>query len=290
MANETTTSSAPHLMRAEDVKKYVSLYNRPKKIARRFCWETKGTLAVASKFPSVEEITVPAGTKTEGANFTRVQLTTVETTATPGFVGMELVLTDEAVAASGAQGIMIKETTVQAAIEAMDQRMDRDIFAASTSATEFHSDVATDLDEEILYAAFAEFSALEPEAPRGVLCALAHASAARIRKLLNLSTATVRVGDDAGKGRIENAYIGLIGGVECWESGNVADESTGKSNVVTAIGEEASGLGLVVAQEVDVEINRGREGALNKTHSLVFSAVYAALVTRQDRILELRST
>lgn len=291
MANETTATTLTELQKAELITKYIQHLNRAPLLGRLLAWEVPGVVGVQTNFPTWVSFSVSSSAKTEGTgDFGRVAMDTAETSATPGYYGMEVVLTDEAEKGAAAEGFFLPEALIQEALREMENKLDQDALAVSTSATNISGAVTDALTGDRLMTAINTFKALDNTGECHVV--LGSTAAAAFRKELWSSSASSLYHSDAFGKPLTGASIAYYGGAHIWESSNVADADSGSnnSNVITCRGPFVSGIGLVMAEEIGVAISRDREGELNKTQSIVFSMSYGTAMTRADKIVEFLTT
>lgn len=291
MANETTTSTLAQIQKAELINKYIQTLNRATPLGRMLAWEAKGVMSVAYRFPTWSSFSVSGSAKTQGTgDFGRVAMTTAETSATPAYYGMEVVLTDEALLGAQAEGFQAVLAIVEEAVREMENKLDQDCLAVSTSATSISGAVTDACTGDRLLSALQTFKELNNTGAAHVV--LGNTAAGDLKKELYLSTATALGQSDVFSQPLTGAYLGTWGGAHIWESSNVAnaDSGTNNSNLITCMGPFVSGIGLVMGQEIQVAVSRDRQGELNKTQSLVFSMGHAAAMTRADKITEFLTT
>lgn len=287
MANETTSTSAIELIPAEYIPTYVMHLQRPLTVGKMLAWRVAGTVGVPYKFPTLEAVAVPAGTKTEVADFTRSAMTFAETSITPAFIGEELALTDEAVKGAAASRIGLSQVIIEDRVAALENRIDQDLLAVSKSATNTVGAVTDVMTETKLLAGLHLYRTLEPNGTTMVV--LGHLAAADLKSSFFTSGATAINQQSFAKGALSGSYLGSLYGAEIWQSGNVAAETTGKSNFITGMGAPGSGIGFVVDEDIGAEYNRGAEGARSALSFVVLRACYGVGITRADKIVEVLS-
>jgi hypothetical protein len=287
MADFDTTAAAV-IIPTEKLGEAIDGYGYPARTGLVVCAsvETKGSIAV--RMPRWGVITPTAGTKTEGANFSEVVPAMAEESLTPGIVGFEIPVTDETVEGviSGVPGQLLSE-----AIEAMATRMDADIHAAANSATNVQGAVTDVWNRAKVTAAAAAYRALNINLP-GAQHALVVGSAGQTQleydEIVNAATksagmfATVQA--TAG-------YLGQYGQFQLFSAGTqIATEGGGNSNYMTPIGDGKSGIAIGVTKRIQIEGNRGSEGARAAMQFFVVSAWYGAAMRNRTRLLQILST
>lgn len=271
---------------ADKIGLFIQGYDRPDRLGYSLAWREQSAHGVSFRFPRYGDIAVPAGNKTEAAEADRVTLSTAENSATPAFVAFEMAITDEAKDATVAG---LPAGLIAEAVDALEDRRDSDILAASTSATSIAGADTDTLSEEKVFAAVAVWKLLENKpGPQGTALVLSHSAASHIRKDVQLTTASSKMGTDFGS-NVHGSYMGVVAGLPTYETGNVSTTGAGQSNFITKIGDRHSGLGLVEAEGVTIESNRGAEGARQKESYYVFSAAYGTGLTHANKITEVLS-
>jgi hypothetical protein len=281
------TTDVTELIPTEKIGLYIQAANLPPNVALAIAWAEPGQGSIAVRFPRWDSISVPAGTKTEGSDFTQVVQTTAESSITPGIVGFEEVFTDE-VLVQTVKGPAIAAGAIDNGLRFLAQRLEVDLLASSTSATNATGATTDVFGKDKYAAALAAWRALEvPQIGLGTAMVLDHGPMADLEVDMLLSVAPSS-GMFAGLMSAENGYKGRApGGVELFESGNVAAEAPGMSNFITKIGNQASGLGIVF-QEMPrvVGPNVGVLGARSAQTFYVLRAWYGCGLTNPGRLLE----
>lgn len=288
MADETTTTSAEELVPVEDIDTYIANFNYVVPSGLAVAWARPSIGSIPVRFPRWNEISVPSGTKNEAEDFTRVEVTTTEASATPGLVGFEVVLTDELLA--GAQG-GVPESLLQQGVRAILGRMNSDVLGVSTGATNATGSTSDALGREKFSAAAAAYRALEidPGATGLHAAILAHGPMGELDKDEVLTSAAI-----AGKSMMDvmsatSGYKGRYGGFELFEDGAVANEAPGKSNIMTPIGAQVSGLGLAMTEMPRVARARAELGNRAAADFYVLRAWYGASLAYPQNLLEVLS-
>lgn len=286
-STQIDTTSVTELIPTEEIGAWLDGYGYPLGVGLLVAAIIPGTGSIPMRSPRWDQLSVPAGTKSEGDDFTQVEMTTSEESATPGIVGFETSLTDEVVAGR----VGIREAHLIEAVTSLSNRMDADILAASTSATNTVGTTGGIFTRQYFSAAAAAYRALE--IPGGEMfdhAFVLHHDAVRDLDDDEVVTAAAKAASD--NFRILGAaagYLGAYGGFQLFESGNVAAEAPGWSNFATPIGAGRSGLMVVVTQSPTVEMNRGRDGARAASTFHVFRAWYGAGMRNRTRLLEVLS-
>lgn len=287
MADETTTTSYEEVVPTEYIPAWIKGFPYAAGVGRTVAWTVPHQGTIAYRFPRHESFAVPAGTKTQGASFTRVAATTTESSITPGIVGAELAITDELMAGSVVRGV--KESMLANAANALANRIDTDILAAAASATTTVG-VATDsFTKDKFDAAVGAYWALNLNTAGMHSCVLSGATAARdLLSDLGSSAATLApmgvsiFGPNTG-------YKGEFMGFQLFVSNNVVADGGGRMNFMTPMGPMESGLGFVLCEDISARANRGAEGERDAEVTVVIRAWFGSGIADPLRILGVRS-
>lgn len=295
MANETTLSLLTETVPTEDINTFVQSYEYALPVGQIVAWARPSPLgSVAVRFPRWNQVNaatgVPAGTKTEGASFTRVTVDQTESSITPGLVGLEMALTDEVQRAAGIEGGVMAGVIIEA-LNAMSDRIDTDVLSSSTSATNTAGATGDNFTVSKFNAATAAYRALNiPAGPMGTAF-IAHSDAIRdLTESWGTSSAPFQTNHALGAAFGPTpGYHGQYLGFQVFESSNVPAEAPGWSNGMTPIGAGASGLGIAMTEAPSVRSNRGSVGELDAEDMFVLRAWYGAGLTNPSRYLEVLS-
>lgn len=283
-STQIDTTSVTELVPTEEIGTWLDGYNYPARVGILVAASIPGIGSIPMRSPRWDQLTPTAGTKAEGDDASQVEMTTAEESATPGIVIFETALTDEVVA--GRRGI--REAHLIEAMASLGNRIDSDILAVSTSSVNTMGSTAQVFNRQFFSAFASAYRALDiPEGAMMDHAAVLHHDAVRDLDEDEVLTAAARavapqfqvLGAAAG-------YKGAYGGLQLFESGNVAAESSGWSNFATPIGAGRSGLMFVVSRPPQVEENRGRDGARAQSTYYVFSAWYGAGMRNRLRLQE----
>lgn len=283
----STTTDLEEIIPTEMIDTYVQAVHLPVRVGLAIAWSRPGKGSIPVRFPRWNAISVPAGTKSEGSDFNAVAPTTTESSITPGIVGFEVELTDE-VMVENVGGV--PASLIDSCLEQLANRLDVDVLASSTSANQTTGTITDTFGRDNFAAALAAWRVLEvPQGGMGDALVLDHGPMADLERDMVLAVGTT-AGMFAGLMNAANGYKGNVAGVEVFESGNVAAESSGMSNFITKIGMRASGLGIVFQELPHVRPpQRATEGERSASTFYVFRAWYGAGLTNPNRLLEVLS-
>ena len=292
MANETVASGVEELIPTEKIGAWVQGYPRAPRT-----FETVGWLqyepelgSVPFRFPRAQAFAVPAGTKTEAAEFTRVAFTTAESSITPGIVGFELAITDES-AKSSVLGRGFSPQIVAETVEALQDRKDSDGLASIASATNTMGAESDSFTLDHLVNALGQWAALNNRSGPMGDCAIIRSSSytALMRDIIATSGPAAAVGA-AGMFGTSSGYKTEYLGCHIFTTSNVPAHGAGYSNCVTGIGNGFCGLGQVIVEDVKAGASeRGSEGQRSAESYTVVRAWYGSGVANPDKVLEVLS-
>ena len=283
-ATQIDTTSVTELVPTERISEWVDGYNYAMRVGLAIVATIPGVGSIAQRSARWDQLVPTASTKAEGDDFTQIEMTTAEESATPGIVGFETSLTDEVVA--GVRGI--RELHLIEAVNSLSDRMDADILAASTGATNTVGSTTRVYNREAFSADAASYRALNIAGGEFMDHAFAgHGDAFRDLDLDEVLTAAQKAGGDGFRVLAATAgYMGPFGGFQMFQSNNIAAEAPGWSNFMTPIGLGRSGLMCVLTEGPKVEENRGRDGARAASTYYVFRAWYGAGMRNRTRLQE----
>lgn len=243
---------------------------------------SRGSIPV--RFPRFNALAVPAGTKTEGDDFTLIETDTEEESITPGLVGFGYRVSDEVVAGAV---VGVPANLLEASLMATLNRIDSDIHAGSTAAT-----LITGTDTDIMTAAnvrSAMHAAIANDLiPDGVQTALVLSEDAWQDFDNDLSNRNASLIQDDAMGLLLGPRAGFKGrfrDMNVFVSKNVATTGSGRSNYITIMGDR-SGLGLVLNERPNARPTRGDSMELAAGFQVVYRAWYGAGMRNRESILE----
>lgn len=281
------TSAAAVIIPTEKLGEAIDGYGYPALCGLVVCASvpTKGSIAV--RMPRWGAITVPAGTKTEASDFTEAVPAMAEESLTPGIVGFEIPVTDETM-----EGVIggVPGGLLQQAIEAMAARMDADIHAAANSATNVQGAVTDVFNRAKITAAAAAYRALNINIP-GARTALVVGGAGQTQlEQDELVSAATRSAGEFSLVNDVSGYLGTYGKLALFSTQQLSTEGGGNSNYMTPIGDGKSGIAIGVTRRINIESNRGTEGARAGMTFFVVNAWYGAAMRNRTRLLQVLST
>ncbi len=245
---------------------------------------TQGSIAV--KMPRWGVITPTAGTKTEGSDFAEVVPAMSEESLTPGIVGFEMPLTDELFAATlnGMPAPLLAE-----AINAMAARMDSDIHAAANSATHVQGAVTDVYNRAKMTAAGAAWRALNVNLPGTRIAHVVGPAGQTQLETDEITSAATRSAGDFAVVADAAGYLGMYGKFALFSTSSIATEGGGNSNYITPMGTDKSGIAIGIERRINVESNRGSEGARAGKTFYVVNAWYGAAMRNRERLVQVLS-
>lgn len=288
MANETTTTTLTEVIPVEYIPEFIEGYNWNVPVAMEVARivEKADQGSVPYRFPRHDQFSMPAGTKTEGTgSFTRVAHQTVENSLTPGIVGAEIVLTDEAQVAARTSGGILASTLEQTLLSLVD-RMDTDILAGITSATNTTGTVSDVFTRDQWDDAVAAYRALSAKSMGNMHAALLAPSAYNdLKRDERSASATSAILASSFFGGAQG-FTGEYDGFMLAYAANAPSESSGFASCMTPIG-PSSGLGIVVVEYPNARLNRGVDGESIASTFGHIRAWYGAGLVNQTSLLEI---
>jgi len=270
MADESTTTTAASTIPTEKITKGMRLYPRLKPAALATAWVEPGQGVVPIDFQRLATASVvPAGTKTEGAAFTRVAQGTAATSVTPAFVGGELAMTDELVMSSDSPGLKLSFLSDRA--RAMYARMTTDLMATITGSSNTYGDTSTTMTRDALMAAIVQYWALNLDADMHAVLLSNAASGHLARDTISTAAVTAEMQNQFGA----SILLGEFQGMAVLRAAEAPAEGVGFSSCITPVGDVNSGLLIGVSESVNIRpTNRGAEGEREAEEYAVVRAMY----------------
>lgn len=288
MAGETTVTSLNDLIHSQQIEELILAANRPASVHQLIAWArdaSKGGAGVY-QFPKWDKVDVPSGVKTEGTgSFTITEQTTSSATATAGFVGIGIELTDEA-AQDSLKGLadMIMLNEARGA-----ERVTKDCLSLFTSCTNTHAvgDAAFDLTQWGL--AKAKFKALNPVGARLAYVG-SNASIRDLEASMRATGASFMANPLIVDGKLINnpgqGYRGMFEGIEIYETSLCPDHDADIISTAFLVAGDQGAIGLAVWVPWRHEVQRN---SANATDELYSAARYGVCLTNQSNILEVQS-
>lgn len=272
MANETTTTTAAANVPSEIFAEGMRMYPRLRPAGIAVSWQQPGKGNVPISFTRLNTAAViPAGTKTEGASFTRVASATAATQVTPAFVGSELALTDELMMAAN-DGSLLESAILQDRIRALYVRIETDLLATITGSSNTYGSTTTNLTRENAMEAIAAYWALNLEEAEMHAFLLSNAAAAQFgTDSISTTATTAEMRNQFGT----NVLLGEFQGFMMFRAAAAPAEGAGYSSLITPVGNVKSGLLLGVSEAVTARPpTRGSEGERDAEGHQVVRAMY----------------
>lgn len=281
----TGLSAADDVVPTEQLTNFIQGFEYAIPVGVAISWKRQGTGSMAVRFPRWGSVTVPAGTKAETDTFSDANISSSEESITPGLVGFRFPLSDELqVMALGG----IPASALREAMSALINRMDVDVLASSTSATNTAGAVTDDYTLSRFRSDLAAYWALKiPPSGSGTVLTLHLNGAIDLVNSLGSTAAvfakqsgdTLQIGPSAG-------FLGNLYGCAVYASPNVPVEGAGHSGMLTPIGDE-SFYGLVLQEMPGVVATRADEAENRASTFYHFRAWYGAGMTNRNRGLEI---
>lgn len=284
-----SASDVEELVPTEKIDRFIARAEFAPTTAQAIVWLKAGKGSIAHKFPRFNAFSVPAGTKTEGADFTLIETDTTEESITPGFIGFGFRISDEAeggVKADGRAGLA--PDLIIEAINALNDRIDSDALAGSTSATNITGADTDYMTYENFLSAVTAWKALKVRSSTGLYAfGLSDDAAGDLLQDLGLGAAAILSNPQyLALFGPESGYMGSLHGFQLFNSPNISTTGSGRSNFITPMGPRNSGLGMVQNEPPNIRVTRGDTMELAAGTQYVARAWVGLGMTNRNRILE----
>ena len=257
MANETVSSSINHYIYEEHIPTFAAQYRYGGDLSGIIPWVEQVPKGGGTdfRFPRAQEVTVPAGTKTEGTGaFTNVEFQSTAAVATSGVFGFTYDISRESQYDSRPQ---IPQTALEAGLKAMQRRLNTDMFAPATALTgpNLVGSDSVDLDVDLLLEGLAAFEAVNPESKNIAVVVSNGQPWADLLASMSSSAASLMPDGFRNAQSAAAGYKGTIlnGSVALFTSPHIATSTGASVGVITEMGRGRSGLGVAVWQRTQIE-------------------------------------
>lgn len=271
MADETTTTSAASTIPSEIITRGMRLYPRLRPAALSVAWIEQGQGVVPIDFQRLATASVvPAGNKSEGSAFTRVEQTTAATSVVPAFTGGEIAVTDELMMSTSSPGL--KTAFLSDRARAMAVRMSTDLMANITGSSNTHGSTSTTLTRDELMSAIVSYWALNLGMADMHAILLSNAAAGQLgRDTINTTAVTAEMSNQFGS----SILLGEFQGFACIRAAEAPAEGAGFSSCITPVGDVQSGLLLGISEGITLRPpQRGAEGEREAEEYAVVRAMF----------------
>lgn len=278
----TSTTDVEEVIPTELLGDFVQGFEYVTQVNMGIAWQSAGRGSIVKRYPRFQEVTVPAGTKTESDQFTDTEIATTESSITPGLVGFRFPIPDEVMeeAEPGVPAGILME-----AMTALGNRIDSDLVAEAANLTNSVGLVTDTYDLARFKADLSAYRALHiPVAPLGSALVLHENGSSDLTDALS-STASIfakESGDTLQVGPTQG-FIGNLHGVAIYTSDNAPVNGAGHDGYMTPIGGGASAIGLVVNELPRMEMTRGDDATNRAVTYFHFRSWYGAGVTNPNR-------
>jgi len=285
-ANRIDATDVEELIPTEEIGTFIIHSNFAPTTAQAVGWMAAGKGSIARRFPRTAAFSVPAGTKSEGDAFTVANNTTAENTVTPGLIGFGFQITDTA-ARGSVVGLAPME--IVEAINGLNDRIDSDFHSSSTSATVITGADTDTMDVNNLLAGISAYRAQNIRSSNGLVAVVlgSDAGADFMQDLGSSGAAILGNADLANIFGAESGFMGSFGRTQIFETSNVTTTGAGRSNYITPIGMENSGIAMVQTEAPNIRVTRGDTMELAAGTQYVARAWVGLGLTSTGRIVEL---
>jgi hypothetical protein len=257
MAGETLSAGLGEIIHSEAIPSYLAQARLGPDLSGTVCWvERVGPrMGTNFRFNVADEVTITAGTKTEGtASFTNQAWGVSKSVANSGVVGIVLDVSREA-RHDTVTGI--PRDMLDGAILAMRKRLNQDVFSVVANATSSAGAAADVLTAANLAAGLAEVETLNPGGNLAMVIGSQQPWADLLANLVSTSTTLL---PSQGGGAVARGGVGLKGsllGASLFTSPHIATEAgspNARNNAIVEVGRGRSGLCLAVWEGITVEL------------------------------------
>lgn len=233
-------------------------------------------------WPRWQRVPVTPGTKPELADFEAVDMFTEAAEVTVGYVGISVPISREVIHDAA---VAIPRTAIEEAVRGVRDRIDSDVLAVISGTPHTEGADNDELDLDTWGEHLAAYKKLKPPGTRHAFIGHSDQIADLLADIRDKG-ATLLPANTQGMFGATTGLIGIFENIAIFETQNVPPAGDGWGGCFTPIGDRLSGLGLVVAERLGVEIdNAPRQKAV---HAVV-AARYGAIQTNPDRILRVVS-
>lgn len=282
------TTEATEYVPTERIGPIIAGFQYTATVGMGVAWPERAMGSVPHRFVRWNELTIASGTVAETVDAPDTNVDTTESSIAAASVRFRLPISDDLVMEQAQQG-RIPMSALAEAMRALQNRIDSDILSASTSATQTNGSVTrtytlTEFKDDIR-----AYDALDvPPGMSGTVAVISKAAGHQLTDSLTSAAATlIKSEGDTLQVSQRGGFMGTLHGISVYKSGNVPNESTGASGLMTEAGQNASGYGFTIARLPSVVPTRGDDAERRKVTYFVFDAFYGTGLTSPTRSLEL---
>lgn len=289
LATYVGTTEATEVVSQEEIDAFLAGANYPPPTAVTIAATKQGRGNVPMRFPRMNQLSVPAGTLAETVDAIDVNVDTTENSIVPARVAFAVPISRDLLMAQ--EGEHFPSAILDACTEAMWSRINSDLNGASTSATNSISDISTPFDLAALRAARVAWRALQVRPGAGGIALVLSDDA-----LAQLETSVETAGSpwalkpsDSPAFENVHGFQGMFGTFLLFSDAQAADDSTGRSNWMTSVG-DMSGIGVVMSESPQIVLWQGNDGLRRDVIYAHCRMRFGTGIVNQTRFLEILSS
>lgn len=288
LATYVGTTEATEVVRQEEIDAFLAGANYPPPTAVAIAASKPGRGNTPIRFPRMNQLSVPAGTLAETVDAVDVNVDTTENSITPARVAFAVPISRDLLMAQDADHF--PSAVLEACIEAMWSRINADLNGASVSATNSISDISTPFTLAVLRATRVAWRALNVKAGAGLALLLSDDALGQLEESAETAGSpwALKPGDVPEFQNV-HGFQGKFGTFMLFSDTEAADDSTGRSNWVTPIGDQ-SGIGVVMSESPQIVLWQGNDGLRRDVIYAHCRMRFGTGIVNQTRFLEVLSS
>jgi|GEM_PF-6514044 len=253
-----STTDVEEVIPTEKINSFIERTNFKPQIAQAIAWISAGIGTIPDKQPRINAFTYNGVAQTEGNDLQILETDTTEESITPGVLGWAFRVSDQA-EANASPILGLSPELILVAVDTLWETINDKFCAASTSATQITGAETDVLDVDKFLAAQSAYQALNITSRNGMHAAVLGSDAmGDLVQSLGGSAASILTNPDFMEMfGPESGYKGTLFGQEIFTTTAVTTTGAGRSNFMTPIGDQNSGLGIVMSKPPRIEVSRG---------------------------------
>jgi hypothetical protein len=288
LATYVGTTEATEVVRQEEIDAFLAGANYPPPTAVAIAAAKQGRGNTPMRFPRMNQLSVPAGTLAETVDAVDVNVDTTENSITPARVAFAVPISRDLLMAQDADHF--PSAVLEACIEAMWSRINSDLNGGSVSATNSISDISTPFTLAVLRATRIAWRALNVKAVSGLALLLSDDALGQLEESAETAGSPWALKPtDVPEFQNVHGFQGKFGTFMLFSDTEAADDSTGRSNWVTPIGDQ-SGIGVVMSESPQIVLWQGNDGLRRDVIYAHCRMRFGVGIVNQTRFLEVLSS
>jgi hypothetical protein len=288
LATYVGTTEATEVVRQEEIDAFLAGANYPPPTAVAIAAAKQGRGNTPIRFPRMNQLSVPAGTLAETVDAVDVNVDTTENSITPARVAFAVPISRDLLMAQDADHF--PGAVLEACIEAMWSRINSDLNGGSVSASNSISDISTPFTLAVLRATRVAWRALNVKAGAGLALLLSDDALGQLEESAETAGSPWALKpSDVQEFQNVHGFQGKFGSFMVFSDTEAADDSTGRSNWVTPIGDQ-SGIGVVMSESPQIVLWQGNDGLRRDVIYAHCRMRFGVGIVNQSRFLEILSS